>query len=280
MSTLRFSGALLVAQNPSRGRVIVDGEYRINGVPLDQTGFANDPDHPAHSSDPAKLLNDFRIRVLTSGSEIQAAITVGAAANLADVRGWADRVTREILPAGGADFFTALLESHGLKPARPFVSALAGQRRVFVSGSASAYSRDFMRIAKNRAIPVVPMPDNVFAGADPGPWACTICEIAAGNPIILITIPQPLDRNPLTSQRLQAILADVVAELLKNIQIDHFFLEGGATASAICRRMNWNEFDVIGELNTGVVQMHVPACDQSIIVKPGSYPWPDFVIAS
>src|SRR5207253_1538425 len=30
---LGFSGALLVAQNPSRGRVIVDGEYRINDVP-------------------------------------------------------------------------------------------------------------------------------------------------------------------------------------------------------------------------------------------------------
>jgi uncharacterized protein YgbK (DUF1537 family) len=124
------------------------------------------------------------------------------------------------------------------------------------------------------------MPDDVFAGADPASWACRICETAADNPSVLIAIPQPLDRNPLTSQRLQGILADAVARLLTTVRVDHLFLEGGATASAVCRRMNWNEFDVLGELDTGVVQMHVPACDQSIIVKPGSYPWPDFVIAS
>src|SRR5213078_2166976 len=74
MRILGFSGALLVAQNPSRGRVIVDGEYRIDGVPLHQTGFADDPDHPAHASDPAKLLGDPRLRVLKAGSEIEDAI--------------------------------------------------------------------------------------------------------------------------------------------------------------------------------------------------------------
>lgn len=280
MPRLGFRGALLVAQNPSRGRVIVNGEYRINGVPLHQTGFADDPDYPAHSSDPAKLLGDPQICFATAGTELRDAITVGAAENVADVRNWADRVMREILPAGGADFLTALLESRGLKPTRPFVSALSGGRRLFVSGSASAYSRELVQIAKNRAIPVVPMPDDVFAGSDPASWACRICEVAAENPSILIAIPQPLDRNPLTSQRLQRILADGVARLLTHVRIDHLCLEGGATASAICRRMNWNEFEVVGELDTGVVQMHVPSCDQRIIVKPGSYPWPDFVFAS
>jgi len=88
---------------------------------------------------------------------------------------------------------------------------------------------------------------------------CTICETAAHNSAVLITIPQPLDRNPLTSHILQGILADAVARLLSNVRIDHLLLEGGATASAICRRMKWTEFDITGELDTGVVQMHVPA---------------------
>src|SRR3954453_20354270 len=86
LSKVGCNGPLLVAQNPSRGRVIVDGEYRINSVPLHHTGFADDPDHPARTSDPAKLLGDPRIRVLTSGSEIEDAITVGAGASLAEVR--------------------------------------------------------------------------------------------------------------------------------------------------------------------------------------------------
>src|SRR5438067_7650457 len=56
MQSLGFAHALLLAQNPSRGRTIVDGEYRIDGVPLHQTSFADDPDRPAHSSDVVKLL--------------------------------------------------------------------------------------------------------------------------------------------------------------------------------------------------------------------------------
>jgi uncharacterized protein YgbK (DUF1537 family) len=41
--------AVLVPANPTRGRTIVGGRYFVNGVPLDQTAFANDPEHPRQS---------------------------------------------------------------------------------------------------------------------------------------------------------------------------------------------------------------------------------------
>ena len=64
---------------------------------------------------------------------------------------------------------------------------------------------------------------------------------------------------------------------------DNLLLEGGATASAVCRRMNWHQFDVEGEFAPGVVQMHALGADGStghrLVIKPGSYPWPDAVWA-
>ena len=50
--------ALLIPQNPSKGRIVKDGIYYINGTPLDQTSFAYDPEFPAKTSKVAKLLGN------------------------------------------------------------------------------------------------------------------------------------------------------------------------------------------------------------------------------
>ena len=48
--------ALLIPQNPSKGRIVKDGIYYINGTPLDQTSFAYDPEFPAKTAEAKKLL--------------------------------------------------------------------------------------------------------------------------------------------------------------------------------------------------------------------------------
>ena len=50
------SNTLLIPQNPSKGRIVKDGIYYINGTPLDQTSFAYDPEFPAKTSEAKKLL--------------------------------------------------------------------------------------------------------------------------------------------------------------------------------------------------------------------------------
>ena len=52
------SNSLLIPQNPSKGRIVKDGIYYINGTPLDQTSFAYDPEFPAKTSKVAKLLGN------------------------------------------------------------------------------------------------------------------------------------------------------------------------------------------------------------------------------
>ena len=48
--------ALLIPPNPSKGRIVKDGIYYINGTPLDQTSFAYDPEFPAKTAEAKKLL--------------------------------------------------------------------------------------------------------------------------------------------------------------------------------------------------------------------------------
>lgn len=52
------TGTLLVPANPSRGRIIRDGRYFVDGIPLNEPAFARDPEHPPRSSSVAEMLGD------------------------------------------------------------------------------------------------------------------------------------------------------------------------------------------------------------------------------
>jgi hypothetical protein len=78
------------------------------------------------------------------------------------VRRWAERAiaAHGVLPAGGADFFTALLAARGLTPTRPFLDALPPGRTLFVCGSSPAFSGGVLARAQAEQIPLCPMPDH------------------------------------------------------------------------------------------------------------------------
>jgi len=271
---------LLVPQNPSRGRTIVGGEYLIDGLPLHTTPFANDPDHPARTSIVSKLVGTparGAARCADPPAAVSSAgLTIGAADCDSHMAHWAAQaVLPAVLPAGGADFFEAILRQFGLAARREFPLTLAGGRRLFVCGSASAYSATLAARARDEGIPLCPMPDDL---TDIKAWRDSIALALRASGRALVNIQRPLDRSPGASERLQNALANVVADVLSRESVDHVFMEGGATASAVCRAMGWRAFEVADELAPGVVCMRVQAAaGQHVVVKPGSYAWPDAV---
>jgi uncharacterized protein YgbK (DUF1537 family) len=283
--------AVLVAQNPSRGRTIRGGEYRIDGVPLAETTFAHDPEYPARTSRAGDLIGKSshrRTRVAaTSGDAVDEGVTVGEAANADDVRKWAAATALNdaaTLPAGGADFFAAILEHRGLAATRPYLAALPPGRTLMVCGTSPAFSGDVVARAQRERVAVCPMPDHSHGSvASLEAWHAAARQALDASGRALIVIQRPLDRTPGVAQRFQAALAEVVGRLLAppGRGADNLLLEGGATASAVCRRMNWHQFDVEGEFAPGVVQMHALGADggagHRVVVKPGSYAWPDAV---
>jgi uncharacterized protein YgbK (DUF1537 family) len=291
MEALERRTALLVPQNPSRGRTIHRGEYRVDGVPLHLTEFARDPTQPARTSHVLELLGDSRLfacRSLKLGEVSPAeGITIGDAVAVEELRHWTKQVDRGMLAAGGADFFEAILEHHGLsgRTQQIIPNIDAGRRnRLIVCGSTSISSRVLIERARVASVPICPMPDGLFYAVEENRtsldrWITDIATALREAGRALMVIEQPLDPRPGASARLEAALSLVVSRVLNEVPTTTLFAEGGATASALCRTMSWSDFAVDGELANGIVQLRTMGTpQQTIVLKPGSYTWPDFVL--
>ena len=288
MDVFARRAALLVAQNPSRGRTIIAGEYRIDGAPLDATSFADDSEHPARTANALELLgrsSRLQTRCVPTSQELdEHAVNIGEAASADDIRRWADRAMsdpgRDVLTAGGADFFAALLQARGLCDSGSLLTALLPGRTLFVCGTAPAFNAALVERAKAERIVICSMPDDSRgAAAALDTWHADARNALDANGRAALVIQRPLDCTPGAASRFQAALAEVAVRLVQTQRTPvNLLIEGGATAAAVCRRMHWSKFDVEGEFAPGVTQMRALApTEHRIIIKPGSYGWPESV---
>ena len=161
-----------VPANPSLGRVIQDGRYFVRGKPIHKTEFANDVEFPRRVPQVLRLLKvpeRFMIQVSNSNRCLSDdTIVVAEAATAKDVNDWANCYDSTALPAGGADFFSALLQSEGLsKPAKKVIpSRIKSGREFFVCGSASVSARSFVIAARRRKTPIFTLPRELIWGRE------------------------------------------------------------------------------------------------------------------
>ncbi|MGN6368952.1 MAG: four-carbon acid sugar kinase family protein [Phycisphaerae bacterium] len=283
---LRIPAALLVPQNPSKGRTIIGGRYLIDGVPLHQTSFQSDPEYPRTSADVRTLLGgpsdapDLHIGDHASGIRAQG-ITVGNAASEHDVRQWAMIGNREdCLCAGGADFFRAFLAVRGHARTRSPINPMPAGKMLVACGSAVASSRELVERWHHRGVPVSPMPEGgpeLDCAASWAQQAAAQLHEPGGGTILCIRHAISPDR----AVAYRCCMAETVRRLLDSTSEDlTLVIEGGATAAAIRESLACTEFEVLGNLAPGVVAMQSQRNGRRlrIVLKPGSYPWPgDFL---
>ena len=240
--SLGLTEVLLLPANPSRARRIRDGRYEIEGVPLSQTAFARDPHYPARTAEVAALLNAlpdsptrFRIPDVTTRDDLDVILA---------------QPRPPTLVAGAADAFLALCPATPVA-ARPF--------------SAS------------------PTPTLILNGSA-GPQVEAITRLRAGG-AVLLEASAPIDqlRDALRSARTvhftlgrhhEARLREITTVLQPQPCL-HLALTGGATARAICERLNFDQFEVLPEWAPGVARLRPRARPEwEISIKPGSYAWP------
>jgi uncharacterized protein YgbK (DUF1537 family) len=267
LDVLRFGRALLAPQNPSLGRVIRDGQYFVKGVPLDHTEFAHDPEHPRTSADVRELIDSADQR-----------IAIASAESVQELGELAMQIDRSLLLAGGADFFAAALEAHGVRHVdAPPLPSIDG-KQLFVCGSACASSRAAVEAAQNRAVPAVAMPRQLFhAGvSDHGmiqQWADQVRESFGSTDKAILIVAEP--SMPDRAGHVRQVMASTVQRILTQQLVDALWIEGGSTAAAIVDAMNWREFRVDGTIAPGVVSLcALGSQNQRLILKPGSYAWP------
>jgi uncharacterized protein YgbK (DUF1537 family) len=282
LAALDRDTALLVSHNPSLGRRVVQGVYRVNEVELHRTPFRHDPEYPRLSADVRTLLGDARrpvVVVSPKQTPVRGAINVGCAGTADDVRHWADVTEPDILPVGGVDFFTATLASLGCAATTPTTVPL-GWPRLIVSGSASAYARSLPELAAGRGVAIHPMPADVFAGSDElSAWADAIATAVTRSGIAVVHVGHAVSGDRAAAQRIQRLLSTLVRLVLERVDLGHLFVDGGATAAAVIRALGWTGLAVRAELAVGVVTLEPPQHqgDRFLTLKPGSYAWPDAV---
>jgi D-threonate/D-erythronate kinase len=95
-----------------------------------------------------------------------------------------------------------------------------------------------------------------------------------------VAIDRPLCRDPDMPQVLSRHLSAVVEQVLDRHPVDRLFVEGGATAAALVRRLGWERLAVCREWATGVVSMEIEGqAGPLLTMKPGSYAWPSEILA-
>jgi uncharacterized protein YgbK (DUF1537 family) len=273
MHTLRIPCAVLIPQNPSMGRVVREGVYYIDDTPLHLTRFSFDPEYPAVTSEVRTRLglrNGDNILFADADSVGQIAATVSAQAD------------DETLFAGGADCFTAWIRDYIL--GTDYAEGTGNRRdetdcaeetgttcgnTLFVCGSTIRHSLPDGVLRCN-------MPEALFLGAAPSTvWTAQLLPLyqQAATPLALV-IDHPPQPGKAVAARLRRTMSEVVTALLRVRHPRELFIEGGATAYAILRALDWHQFDVTHELAPGIIRLRPltpTATDLFVTMKPGSY---------
>jgi len=334
MQTLKLSRALLLPTNPSLGRVIRMGRYYVQGRPIDQTDFKNDPQYPRRSSKVMELVGSAcqgQVHLRRSSEVLpMQGIIIGEAESGEDLLAWAGHLDETTLAVGGAEFFAAILHSarrrtKGCSPVQPaavmgksagrlgghlrFTPAYRAalktgkrgtkafaqktkpghakdlpsfEREMFICGSASESTRNFIAESSRRGLPVVSMPPGL--AKDPSrrdlkrEWVRKVVEAFGAHTQVIVAINQPLITDSAVAGGLCNSLVDAVRAVLARLRMGQLFVEGGETARLLIQRMGWRRLRVTGELAQGVASMRADSPEGcSLTMKPGSYTWPESV---
>ncbi|MCD8296435.1 MAG: four-carbon acid sugar kinase family protein [Prevotella sp.] len=269
-----FDCALLLPQNPSKGRIISNGRYFINNIPLDKTDFRNDPEFPAHSSYIENLLKGNAVNIsIKTLVKTDKTIQIADATNAEEIKTQLQKVeNKNVLLAGGADFFDSFLSRKYPENISVKVPMLPNPHySIIVCGSTQSKSIANEKYIKGKGAHECVMPNDVFNGGSSQQWLNELSDIYRKSHSIILTIGQRENAGSEYAVRLRIVMADVVRQLVALQQPDLMIIEGGATAFACLNDLGWDRFVLKNAYAPGIVSMTYDKTE--IILKPGSYPW-------
>lgn len=289
---LGLSSALLVPANPRFGRVIREGQYFIKGKPIHRTDFARDPEYPRKSPNVLKMLGIAKAGEVSvtrlADYRPTSGIVLGEVSSSADVHEWACQRREDMLLAGGAEFFEAVLKAN-----KPIVKARSSRsadsisrnksngRELFICGSTSDYTMQFVNQALRDGTPVFSIIErrNKEVLLTPGMLeakAQKAIDVFETHSRVVLAVGRPLIHGPIVARRLARYLVKIAVRVLERAEVDHVYAEGGATAAAFVRQLGWSRLRVLQELAPGVTTLASAGRHSPVLtIKPGSYPgWP------
>lgn len=281
--------ALLIPANPSLRRVIKDGIYYYEGLPLRESTFSNNAKHKINSSNVIDLMGEFSAKstaIISKGQPMPVTgLIVGNTMDEADLEYWAAQMDDQTLMAGGSGFFNALLRRIELRDQNDRAADFTfGKKALYVCGSAFPLSRRVVEDAHAGGQYVAHMPSSMFSkSADREAklleWEEDIIRGIHSAAAVIIAIDHLEDpETDNLSAEISKAVANVVSNVMQRIQIEELLIEGGATAAAIIDKLAYKKFQPTQELAPGVIRMKVEENKRlHLTMKPGSYTWPSSI---
>lgn len=280
MHQLGYQRVLFIPQNPSMGRIINDGQYFVNGKLLSETAFADDPEFPRNTADVVDLLSgqDGDLHVMHYNDALPATgIIVGEASCREDLEQWVSRIDQEMMLAGGGDFFQAILEQR-YGTVLPAVLSSPKQPFLYISGTSFQTAVSFIQALATASDLVHYIDGPILEGIGIENWLSHCAGAINENKRAVIAFDPSLQhQDSYAALFLRQKMASIIHALLSSTSVGEILIEGGSTAKAILDEINlpfWVPDAVIGR---GVVRLQDANQHYTIMVKPGSYPLPDYI---
>ena len=277
MQATGYERAVYLPANPSKGRIIRNGIYYINDVPIHETAFSYDPEFPAKTS----VLNE-----RFPDAEAKGIIMPDAESKEDIQRVIATYDDGKTLFAGAADLFEAYIEVRGIRNATLCFAEKRVEVREMTKRQNYSLTSHLSPLTSNNStlflcgstqskpldlgIPLAPMPREVYDGSeDLSLWDTS--SYAAAHSVIL-TMPYTHRTGKEAAVHLRTMMATKARQLVAEQCPQHLIIEGGATAWTTLQALGWRSFTITAQFAPGVVQMS--ATNGTLVtLKPGSYPW-------
>lgn len=256
--------------NLALGRVIRDGVYLVDGKPIAETDFAQDPEFPIHSSVVQEVLGGADWRLLEQPNKLSETYQACIIAEVDDETGlneWASTGVAEGIYAGAAAFFEAILRYR--KKERPQIwgdSPLPQPPVLYVCGSNHQNSQQRLATIDDKNI--------VYwrRVGDEEALAQELVGKAARQGRVVLAIAPTVPTEP---RAIRLSMAQVVARVQQGKAPCELLIEGGATARAVLEALAIDTLIPVWEYGQGVIRNRVPGGGWEVTLKPGSYPWAD-----
>lgn len=289
MSELKHDQVLLIPNNPSIGRIIKKRKYYVKGREIHKTDFKHDPQYPLKSSEVRDILGASKsipIKFLEKSEKIEGrGIFIPETITREDIREQASMINDDILLAGGSDFFEVLLEVRDFKiPEIPQRNIKNNQKNLVVMASTTDISKKTVFNFLEKGVAVCNLPCQQLNTSNLtdfclNQWLNDISEAFKFNNTVVCVVLHPLNEESGFPIKLNHFIAKMVRNVLRKIHVKNLLVEGGATVSHIIKNMGWKKFYPLFEYSKAVVKLKIeeePYC--TLIVKPGSYVWPEEIL--
>jgi len=277
--------AYLVPANPSLKRIIRSGKYYIDGTAINRTDFRFDPHYPRTSKYVRELITDSCNALVTSDDpnhKMRIRILIPDMTSNEELRSFVNDLPQEpMLLAGAADFFKELIfAKFNLKPTEEEKRISISSSTHFLIGSNSQSSRKTFRMLSSNDYLVFRLPVAALKNKEKyNEWTRHVLSELINQKCISISGPVKRIEDPGQIKLISELLLATAGSMVDNMTAGSLFLiEGGETSSRFFRYMQWHDLTISDSFETGIVSLSPPDCDIRIIIKPGSYKWPDYVV--